>query len=345
MGSGRPATAAGHAGTYCVIKISRRGEALEEHRRYERYMRFGASSDRRVELLGSAMGDTIGGLCYAFAGRSPERVTDLETLIDDMDPRSFGALDSLFGPSSEWSENQVLESNAELGGFFAAAYELEADSIIRELGRFAGDNAGLWGAAVRGEALRFGEKGSEVIPLPTENDLALNALRDDYMSSIVHGDMNSANVMVADDGRVMLIDFRHTCRGPRCIDLAALQTSLRLSSRLIGSDPAEVLRTYRIERKLLSDMAKGTERAGVWLNSEQPFWAQVAWKLTELPRRSRQDISVVEYAATCFLYALRILRITQLGELRRLRLLVWVSALLEVLRRPVDGAFLDPPPR
>jgi len=51
-----------------------------------------------------------------------------------------------------------------------------------------------------------------------------------YKSCIIHGDMNANNIITAEDGRAIMIDYRHTTVGPRALDFAALETAIRLSS-------------------------------------------------------------------------------------------------------------------
>jgi hypothetical protein len=338
VASGRPVFGAGYEGVYCVMKLSRRDEAAEERDRYEQHVRLGVSSERRVELLGSAMGDVIGGLCYGFAGRSPGSVTDLEALLDEESDRALEVFGSLFGPdATDWSGTEMREEGSELTEFFSDAYSLEVSPVVMELRRFAESNAQRWGCTFRGDGLYFGQDGSERIALPEERDSALAALRNEYDSSIVHGDLNAANVMVADDGRVMLIDFRHTARGPRLIDAAALQTSIRLSRCAVADVSTEVLKSHRLEEKLLSEMGGAGFARVPGGASSLPYWGRASWHLINLARDRYADVSVDEYAATCLLYAIRVLRVTQVDELPRLRLLAWTSALLGRLRRAAGG--------
>ena len=78
---GIPETKSGSKGIRCVIKIGPRIEIYEEHMRYLRFVRLLVSHNKRVELLGFALADLTGAMCYSFAGKSPSHITSMEKLL------------------------------------------------------------------------------------------------------------------------------------------------------------------------------------------------------------------------------------------------------------------------
>lgn len=329
VATGRPVTTSGFPGVYCAIKISPRHDALEERDRYERYVRLGLSAERRAELLRSAMGDSIGALCYGFAGSSPSNVTDLESLFEQESVRSFSVLETLFGSAShDWRNTELAETGQDLAEFFWSAYGLEPDPIMQQLTTWVEKNADRWGMRYRAGSLL---SGSVKLTLPCNRDYTTGPVRGEYQSCVVHGDLNAANVMVADDGRVMLIDFRHTTRGPRTLDAAALETSARMVCDDNGPTSADLALQYRIEAGLARNAWSDDFRSSD-AYEKFPFWARISATLRSHLKVGLDDLAPEEYIATCLLYVTRVLRATKLTEAARFRLLVWASVLCEQLR-------------
>jgi CheY-like chemotaxis protein len=323
---GRPLDRAGGGGIHCVVKIGPREDTLEEQRRYERYVRYRVSLHRRVELLGCSLGDTMGAVCYSFAGQSPESITDLQGLIDAQDPAVLGHLDRLLGDAGDWYAED--EFGQDLAGFFNNSYELDGRHAVRNARHFAEHHAHRFGARYTEKALVFDEG---KVRLPTNADLGAGHLRGRYGARIVHGDLNASNVIVSDVGDLTLIDFRHTKRGPYAIDFAALHASVRLSPPSWTGLTPDAVKLESAEYKLWRhDWTKGPPGRPTAAPPE-PYWVQVAARLMWLAFSSLEGLTRIEYASTCMLYALRIFRVATLDPEARLRLLTWISALCRVL--------------
>jgi CheY-like chemotaxis protein len=329
---GMPVSYAGGHGIQCVVKIGSRQDTIEEQRRYEQYVRFRMSLHRRVELLGSAVADTIGAVCYSFAGRSPSEIEDLQGLLDRQDPRALDVLEQLLGQAEDWQSDG--QEGRDLAGFFSNAYGLNPSKIRGTVADFAEHNGARFGARKeRDELLLEGVR----LRLPTDADVGAGVLRGSYGASVVHGDLNASNVIVAADDGVILIDFRHTTRGPRALDFAALHASVRLSAATGADVITEAARDAGIERLLWTHDWSSTES---WWPAkepgEPPYWGSVAACLMRLAHESLGDLSTREHAVTTLLYCLRVFRVEALGREARFRLLVWMSALIEAVERERD---------
>jgi CheY-like chemotaxis protein len=323
---GRPLDGAGGQGIQCVVKIGPREDTVEEQRRYERYVRYRVSLHRRVELLGCSLGDTLGAVCYSFAGRSPESITDLQGLIDSGDPAVIGHLERLLGDAQDWYAED--EHGEDLAGFFNSAYQLKGGPEVRAAREFAERKSHLVGARHTEDALVFADG---KVRLPTGSDVGAGHLRGRYGARIVHGDLNASNVIVSDAGDLTLIDFRHTTRGPYAIDFAALHASVRLSPPNWRGCAADAIKLEAAEYKLWRyDWTTGPPRRPSAAPPE-PYWVQVASTLMRLAFSSLDGLTRAEYAGTCLLYALRIFRVTTLDTEAHLRLLLWISALCRIL--------------
>ncbi len=324
---GRPVNRLGEEGLLCVVKIGPRQEAEAELRRYEQYVRFRLSLRQRVELLGSVLGDTLGAIAYSFAGEDPTDVGDLQTLLDKGDTRAFAHFDEVLPETS--SADGSEGRGQDLGEFFHKAYGLKPRDIRGRIDDFADDQAEAHGWNRRRNQLSV--EGGKLV-LPTDSTIGAGLLHMDYDSTVVHGDLNASNIIIGDDERSILIDYRHTARGPRALDYASMHASIRLSR------PAQ-------ERPLERVARDETEEYRLWQHdwsSEEdwwppqapepaPYWLAAAAHLMALASSRLPDLTRAEHAATCWLYALRVFRVQDLAPDARLRILTWMSALQRVM--------------
>jgi hypothetical protein len=330
---GRPVHRSGREGILTVIKFSELEEARQEYLRYCQHVRFMLSLNRRVELLGYYEADTLGAMCYSFAGESPKHVISLEKLIHDGQPIIQDYLRRLFSlESKEWLA-QTSDKRFDQGRYFRESYGFDVRSILESVEEFARRICPAIGGHLGDDEIKCV---NARIKLPEEKILAAGHLRD-CPACVVHGDLNAANVIIApgengpETTRIMLIDYRHTGVGPAALDFAALEASLRVFSNL------EAIRTETVEPLVrLESLAWKHGWAGDPSPSSQfndlPLWAETSSLLIHLARNNLPELTQRQYAGTCLLWALRVFRVRQIGDDARLRLLLWISRLLEALR-------------
>ena len=324
---GRPVNRLGGEGLLCVVKVGPREDAQQELRRYEQYVRFQMSLQRRVELLGQSIGDTLGAIAYSFAAEDPAEVRDLQTLLNGADRNAFVHFDRLYGEAGNWGAEG--EEGDDLGSFFHEAYALKPHAVRERISDFADDQADAHGWQHRRDELRV--KGGKLV-LPTAEAIGGGLLHMDYRTAVVHGDLNASNVILGDAERSILIDYRHTTRGPRALDYASMHASIRLSDparkQSIDSVAADEAHEYSLWQHDWGD------REGWWppgASGEPPYWLTAAATLMGVTGQRLPDLSRAEHAATCWLYALRVFRVRALDKDARLRILIWLSALQRVL--------------
>jgi hypothetical protein len=322
---GRPYSEAGQQGIYCVIKLGLRRETEEESIRYRRYVRFLVSLNRRVELLDFISGDALAAVCYSFGGRSPESIFSLGDLFACEDSKAITVVDDLFRPETkEWYANHRVDRD--MAGFFYMTYDLDANNVLEEVIRFAEEIAPQCGGNKVGSSLRFG---GDALALP-EDVLGASSLRAAYEACIVHGDLNAENVIISDDGRVICIDYRYTGWGPKTLDFAALQASIRLSKPVLERSLQKIVADHRIEKEVWKSAWYDTSDYG--LESGKPYWARLSHYLLRKVVANFEGLLPEEHAATCLLLALRLFRVRSLSKEARLRLLVWMSSLSNLLK-------------
>jgi hypothetical protein len=321
----QPRTSHQMSGIWTVVKISPRSEAAEEYLRYLRYVRFLVSLDARVELLGYVAGDTLGAICYSFAGRTPNVVQGLNDLFESSDDRAFIVLNRLFAPEAQcWyaTSGKVVS----ISEFLNQAYSLKTEEVIKTVAETIHKaQAKLPGVELRDGGLIWnGIK----LPDPTHT-LGSPKMSRKYKSCIVHGDMNANNIITAEDGRAIMIDYRHTTVGPRALDFAALETAIRLVSISPNASAEEILKTFRHEVSAWK-LNWGTTNRFPQDDRDVPYWQKVSSQLTALARMNFQDLTALEYACTCFGWIARMLRVRLPFE-QRLRLICWMGQLSQVI--------------
>src|SRR4029453_10793281 len=216
---------------------------------------FGVDVAERVEVLGVARADALGGLVYSFAGsmHNHDLVALDEVMVDDLASGDIALsteiLSSLFHSTNWYS---VPSAPMDVGEYFPSNYRTDLNRSWREgtrrLGELDGSGAGGKLAVRRLEAPRdrvgmtIQSPEGMTVGVPDASVLGWGPLLWNAKSCLVHGDMHGGNVLLetSTDGRApagtarrhhrtCLIDFKNSGPGPRCIDAVCLEASIRLA--------------------------------------------------------------------------------------------------------------------
>jgi CheY-like chemotaxis protein len=354
----------------CVIKIGPREELKEEASRYLEVVRFGVRLEERVELLGTASGDSLGAIVYSMAGGTRGSVHSLDELIADRPIQAKGVIDRLFANSNWYGVDAGLHPPRE---FFRKARRTDFVKAFDNSLPAIEKASALAGALVdktQDDPL-ISVPGGLRFSIPGREYTGTGPMLRPRPWCLVHGDMHGGNIMVelGPDGdlegirRVCLIDYRQAGPGPRCVDAAAIECAIRLADAhdlendgSQAGDPKkaarEALLRFKEERALLdrlwrpdSDLARKFpfSRSGAWLMLAEAVVAGVT-EVFSKHGGEHVPVSDREYVETCLLYGLGQLRYP-LDETVRLRLLAWVGALYayvgdtyeETVRHPIAG--------
>lgn len=359
VGLGRDAAGSEITGSRCVLKLGTIADTREEVKRYGEFVRHGVHLSQRVELLGVATQQKLGAVCYSFAGEVfGEELVALDELMrqPSRTPLAIEAIGSLFALSSKnWysvrcpAVSSAHYTGSNYGTSFDQAY-LRLGKGLRKLSRrFREEIAYDWEDKSEPGVLTVR---SSALTIPPQNVLGKGPLMSPQPACLVHGDMHGGNVLVevgdtngkrgSSLERVCLIDYMSAGPGPRCADVAALQASIRLADAdRIGSkaglkkkkpDDAAVLKAVStaagresLERKLLVEQWKGTGP------TEGANWIVLSGVVTQAIQHNFPDLTQEEYLASCLTWALRQFKF-DLGEVGRIRMLAWVSALYAALK-------------
>ena len=217
------------AGDPLVVKIAPLKECAAERGRYGRFIGGALPAALRPRLLAATRGGGLGGLCYEFVGGR-------ETLTEVLRRGDAAALDQALGAVTaatrdSWRGPHRLCIEGDLARRYLHRHFTGGRAAAR-------DEAALFGCAAR----YFGASraatrwliGAASFPPPLAT-LFAGGPPIPYVSAIVHGDLNSDNILLAPillaqgGPGVSLVDFRYSGRGHVIEDLIALEASIRIN--------------------------------------------------------------------------------------------------------------------
>lgn len=226
-----------------VIKIASRVQGLSEKVNYDKYVRRVLPAACRPDLLGFGQTRAFAGLCYSFAGGSDSSGRSRpspNTLTDCLRRGDVAALKRVlrgfFDPLRDtWYGPAQLRTVSDI----ARRYR---DRYFTGLRAMADAERTLLACAARYFKARH-ENGRCVIgglsfPSPRATLLAPDATsgrKRPYRSCILHGDLNSDNIIIADLANhasgVTVVDFQKTGRGHVYEDMIHIEESVRINYR------------------------------------------------------------------------------------------------------------------
>ena len=222
-----------------VIKIASRAQGLSEKANYDQFVRRALPAACRPGLLGFGQTRTFSGLCYSFAGGSERSGRPRpDTLTACLRRGEVAALKRVlrgfFDPLRDtWYGPALLRTESDIARRYRDRYFTGPRSI-------ADAERTLLACAARYFKARH-EDGRYVIgglsfPSPRATLFAPDAAsgrKRPYRSCILHGDLNSDNIIIADlagnASGVTVVDFQKTGRGHVHEDLIHIEQSIRIN--------------------------------------------------------------------------------------------------------------------
>ena len=356
------------SGHKTVLKIGPKPDIREEASRFREFVRYGVELDQRVELLGVAERDSLGGLVYSFAGGLHQKglMALDDVLITDMGSRNESLSRKVFQglfKSRHWYS--VMTEDVDVNKYFEGTYknsirrsftqgEESLDGLTEEFGdKIRVENVQAMAGNEAYLSVKVGN--TEPLVLPNSSVLGLGAIYDSVAGRLVHGDMHAGNVMleVSEDenapadrrlrlDRVCLIDFRSAGPGPRTIDAVALEASVRLA------DSEVVCRRISPEGEIglsTSDqLACAEQMASRWTEELRLYrsifygegelsphgWQPEAAEILSGLKNCFGDLTLSEYLSTSIRYTMRQLGF-EMQPVARVRMLAWLAGQYSLL--------------
>jgi len=235
-----------------VMKIASRAQGLSEKANYDKFVRRALPAACRPDLLAFDRTRAYSGLCYSFAGGSdrsgrsrPDTLTDCLRRGDVSKLKLV--LRGFFDPLRHtWYGPALMRAESDISRRYLDRYFTGPRSIAKA-------EAALLACAARYFKARW-ENGRYVIgalsfPSPRTTLFAAGATsgrKRPYRSCILHGDLNSDNIVIAGDAEgVAVVDFQKTGRGHVYEDLIHIEESVRINY-LRDASFSEVLEKERL---------------------------------------------------------------------------------------------------
>ncbi len=209
-----------------VLKISDREFALQEYDNYNRFVKWVLPYSWRVDLLGTGFTKSLGAICYSFILSGNAEFDSLTRFIGDGDKEAVErALKMIFDPGmKQWYSDELIRDEENINQRYVNRYLLNGAASEKVAHVFATSCQEIFQDTVitRSDVRVFGKR----YALPV--DRLFGEPNGPYKSCICHGDLNSNNVMLAENGHVIFIDFQHTGRGHVFEDFITMEASIRL---------------------------------------------------------------------------------------------------------------------
>lgn len=211
-----------------IVKIAPRGEGLREKTCYDAYVRRGLPADCRPELLGFAQVGRYDGLCFSSVGRDDG--SEIETLTDCLRRGESKKLAlifrRIFDPMREsWFSPPELRSEEDIARHYHERYFKGARWTSKTESALQACATRYFGAVHQDRRTIIAEHS---FPSP-RTVLFGSGMQSPYLSCILHGDLNSDNIVIAGPSRVAVVDFLKTGRGHVYRDLVSLEASVRIN--------------------------------------------------------------------------------------------------------------------
>lgn len=206
----------------------------KEHINYNEYVRWYLPYYWRPELLGVVHEGSLSAICYAFVSARDEQFKTLSASIRENDLASVDiAIESIFRPTFQrWYHPDNVAAESELCNFYLEnCFGPDGNSEPQEaaFGKLVND---------------FNDEGGQFILIGEErfrwpHVALLTPPSPKFYSCIIHGDMNTRNILVShahEAKEVTLIDFSATGRGHVYFDFIVFEANLRLDLGLAPND-------------------------------------------------------------------------------------------------------------
>ena len=219
------------AGEPVLLKLALRGDGEDEKFRYDTYARDGLPIGVRPDLLAFMQSENLDGLVFTYCGERNR--AKAETLTDRLRAGDVRSLDMtlavyLDATAGTWRRADALRVDADIGQRYLARYfGGQASSVAETIEMLRARVEACFGAMPdNGDPVVGGARLSSHFDALFARDVTQS-----YRSCIVHGDLNSDNViMVGEPGGIALVDFQKTGRGHVYEDLVHLEQSVRINS-------------------------------------------------------------------------------------------------------------------
>ncbi len=308
-----------------VLKISKKEYALKEIENYNRFVKWVLPYSWRVDILGSGITKEYGAICYSFILSGDYKFDALTEFIKLGKYNCIKeTLRKLFNPSKKfWYNTPLIDESDNINELYTKRYFRHEDS--QDLSNIQFINA-------LQELMLAKIERNTVTVRDTVYEKPINILfgtpHGKYQTCICHGDLNSNNVILAENGEIIFIDFQETGRGHVFEDFIAMEASIRLNYKI---EEIDILKNAQNWENLLEIENKYNET-----NSYETFMPEMYSLVDEIRSMAKQnfpDENWSNYHYGIAAYCFRLFRIKELSNNAKGRLLVPLLVSSKLVRK------------
>gem|GEM_PF-5962779 len=232
-----------------VLKCSPIDEAKDEIENYLNYVKWYLPYTWRPEMLSYALGKKYGMICYSFAYNNEKPFSSLTEKISaiQVDKLNY-AISEIFSDSTKkWYSELNRNFGDSLRDYYVNFYfrrYTDKKPIYRSI------YSNIETLVVRnGGYVKDGRYVIGDISYPSAKDLLLYECSPSFQTCIIHGDLNTNNIMISEDNEFIFIDFQETGIGHVFQDFIAFETCLKIYHEM----KFDFYRLLEIETKLVAN--------------------------------------------------------------------------------------------
>lgn len=306
----------GIQGVPAVLKVSERDAAIKELRNYQHFVKWGLPYTWRVDALGSGFTRRLGAVAYSFVLSDQGKFDSLTAYLrDGVDDVILNTLRRIFSPDMRrWYGDELIADEKHLSKRYAQRYFRGRENRNQSEVVFMDVVQKALGAIVAHNKIVI-----DRIKYPRPRERLFGVAGGSYLTCIAHGDLNSNNVLVAESGGTIFIDFQETGRAHVFEDFITMEASIRL---YYGDDKAELSAAEYLEREIKIGTGEDIES----LSRMQRLIAEVR----VLAQKNFPKEPFANYLFGVAMFNFRLLRADQLSLGQRVRC---VCAILAALRQ------------
>jgi Phosphotransferase enzyme family len=299
---------------WLVFKIDLKERIITELSGFDNYIKFRVARGRRVEVLGHAVGNRLGTICYTFVGANPETPITLKTFLHqavfennrDNIIKVGQFIEKLF---SKPDLHEVRDQRNELK-------QCVRDFSKSRLGG-ADNNFDLdrvWTGISKDIRELFKRKGiGSKMPKPNEV-LTATLMGTPQPKCWSHGDLHLSNIVLGKDDDLILIDFRDTGPAPQVWDFMTLATSVRLEASCFLNVQYNTLTLKSVlkdERMFLEAILDPNRQPLLLASEKNPDWRSlliciIQWMKKTFPEHALKDLRrefiACSFAWCCYIF-------------------------------------------
>lgn len=211
-----------------VIKISRRYDAIREFQNYNKFVKWVLPYMWRVEVLGTAITDSLGAICYSFAfdgDGTPISTVDLLRSSDGEITKYI--CETIFNPKGKAWYSEVRSTKQDASQYFQSERFFSKPSQIEEREKKLLSKA----KSVFKDNIEFDSEKISFFGYEITRPSRLIFTEDwgDVEECVCHGDLNANNILVNNKkGGIAFIDFQHTGYHNIYRDFVCYESSIRI---------------------------------------------------------------------------------------------------------------------